>query len=187
MPPARHWSLPLPTEQSPWGKFLDTWAKERRNEITARFAACYLFLLKINDTIERFHSILLKQYPLQGSHEGKGPWGQRGRASLGEARQLGESRCFQPSSLHKITSSSPAPSEQGFTAGPAIACLTHLSVLFLLFITPGPASAPEGQLIKAGFLPCHPRILLGENVSRKIKTTRTWEFVKKAVWGGGKG
>ena len=101
MPPARHWSLPLPTEQSPWGKFLDIWAKERRNEITARFAACYLFLLKINDTIERFHSILLKQYPLQGSQEGEGPRGQRGRGSLGEARRLG---------LERAAASSRAPS-----------------------------------------------------------------------------
>lgn len=62
-----------------------------------------------------------------------------------------------------------------------------LSVLFLLFITPGPASAPEGQLIKADFLPCHPGILLGENVNRKSKIIKTWEFVKKlAVWRGGR-
>ena len=102
MPPARHWSLPLPTEQSPWGKFLDIWAKERRNEITARFAACYLFLLKINDTIERFHSILLKQYPLQGSQEGEGSRGQRGRGSLGEARRLGLARAAASSRAPSI-------------------------------------------------------------------------------------
>ena len=67
-----------------------SWAKERRNEITARFAACYLFLLKINDTIERFHSILLKQYPLQGSQEGGGAPGPEGGGSPGEARRLQE-------------------------------------------------------------------------------------------------
>lgn len=67
-----------------------SWAKERRNEITARFAACYLFLLKINDTIERFHSILLKQYPLQGSQEGGGASGPEKGGSLGEARRLRE-------------------------------------------------------------------------------------------------
>lgn len=35
----------------------------------------YLFLLKINDTIERFHSILLKQYPLPENQEGGGVLG----------------------------------------------------------------------------------------------------------------
>lgn len=69
--PARNQSLPLPVGWSPWGKLLDIWAKQSRNEITTRFAACYLFVLKINDTIERFHSILLKQYPLHGSQEGE--------------------------------------------------------------------------------------------------------------------
>lgn len=79
---------------SPWEKLLDFGAKERRNEIAARFVACYLFLLKINDTVERFHSILLKQYPLHGSQEvgglrareGGALWGPRAPGAL----------CFQP-------------------------------------------------------------------------------------------
>lgn len=53
-----HWT-------DPWGKLPDIWVKERRNERAGRFAVCYLFLLKINGTLERLCSVLLTQYPTQ--------------------------------------------------------------------------------------------------------------------------
>lgn len=131
--------------------------------MAGRFAVCYLFLLKINGTIERFCSVLLKQHP---------------------ARRTGAPACKpplppSPLPLHEITSSSRPHQSRDLRPGLPIACHAPLSVLFLLFITLVPASAPEGQLIKADFLPCHPRILLGENVNRKIKTMGTGDLAQK--------
>lgn len=84
-----------------------------------------------------------------------------------------------PFPLQEITSSSRPHQSWDLRPGLPIACHALLPVLFLLFITRVPASAPEGQLIKADFLPCHPWILLGENVNRKIKTMGTRELAKE--------
>lgn len=151
------------------GRLLDIWAKERRNEITARFAACYLLLLKINGTIERSSSVLLKQYPLHGSGWGLG---RRGRGPVcGSACSRTPPSVKQPTHLGPIRAG---------IYGRAWDCLPHVSPRSILAVYhTGPASAPQGQLIKADFLPCHLRLLLGENVNRKIKIMGTGELAKK--------
>lgn len=154
--------MAVPIGWNPRGKLLDIWVEERRHEVAGRFAACYLFLLKINGTIEQFCSVLLKQYSL---------------CRIG-APALRAASAPSPLPLHEITSSSRPHQSWDLLLGLPIACHAPLSVLFPLFITLVPASAPEGQLIKADFLPCHPKILLGENVNRKIRTMGTGELAK---------